>query len=196
MYFPLPPFSSPQLVAPSPHPPSFHRTFADTDAPSSEKLAPTIPRCNCRTCSVFFSAELPLYMAFSLKEGACLLTLACLLSPAACFTTSLPSPLRCSAAQRSSEQQTRHVSRSAVLRNLLVSASLWGGIPRRAGALSLQAQDSSPFAAVYDAVGRWLADHPAPLWLVNNPVKKWLATRCAILNECMQNCALTQNILF
>jgi hypothetical protein len=185
MYFPLPPFSSPQLVAPSPHPPSFHRTFADTDAPSSEKLAPTPQMQLPDTTFVFFFAQLS--MAFSLKEGACLLTLACVLSPAACFTTSLPSPLRCSAAKSSSEQQTRHVSRSAVLRNLFVSASLWGGIPRRAGALSLQAQDSSPFAAVYDAVGRWLADHPAPLWLVNNPVKKWLATRCAILNECMQH---------
>jgi hypothetical protein len=144
-----------------------------------------IMNCLLPAPSFFFP---PLTMCvLSWKEGVCLLTLACLLSPAACFTTSLPLPLRCSAAERSSEQLTRHVSRSVVLRNLLVSASLWGGIPRRAGALSLQAQESSPFAAVYDAVGRWLADHPAPLWLVNNPVKKWLATRCAILNECMQH---------
>lgn len=39
--------------------------------------------------------------------------------------------------------------------------------------------DAQVHRTAYDAVGRWLTNHPAPLWLVNNPAKKWVATRSA-----------------
>ena len=39
--------------------------------------------------------------------------------------------------------------------------------------------DAQAHRTAYDAVGRWLTNHPAPLWLVNNPAKKWVATRSA-----------------
>lgn len=36
-----------------------------------------------------------------------------------------------------------------------------------------------PLAGVYDAVGRWLVEHPAPQWLVNSRVKTRLTEMLA-----------------
>lgn len=111
---------------------------------------------------------------------------ACFLTPATPFVSPQPLLRAAPALVRYSAVLSRipppepsaRLSRSAFVRTCGVVAASFC-IPRKAGALDLQAQQSNPVAAVYDAVGRWLADHPAPLWLVNNPVKKWLATRSA-----------------
>mmetsp|Transcript_57771 Transcript_57771/g.130903 ORF Transcript_57771/g.130903 Transcript_57771/m.130903 type:complete len:229 (-) Transcript_57771:62-748(-) len=36
-----------------------------------------------------------------------------------------------------------------------------------------------PLASIYDSVGAWLVEHPAPQFLVNNPVKRWVTMKSA-----------------
>lgn len=70
------------------------------------------------------------------------------------------------------------ISRGAFIRTAAAAVPI--GRSRGAGAADLQAKEPGDFfATAYDAVGRWLTDHPAPLWLVNNPVKRWVTTKSA-----------------
>ena len=70
-----------------------------------------------------------------------------------------------------------HMSRRAAIQ---AAAALLPATSRRAGAVDMQAEkENGLFDDVYNSVGKWLTEHPAPLWMVNNPVKRWVTTKAA-----------------
>lgn len=71
-------------------------------------------------------------------------------------------------------------SRRAFLRTAAAAAPF--ALGRRVGAVELKDQGSATggfFDTAYAAVGDWLTEHPAPMWMVNNPLKRWVTTKAA-----------------
>ena len=71
-----------------------------------------------------------------------------------------------------------HMSRRAAMQAAV--ALLPATTSRSAWAVDMHAEkDPGFFDDVYNSVGKWLTEHPAPLWMVNNPVKRWVTTKAA-----------------
>ena len=70
----------------------------------------------------------------------------------------------------------RHVSRRTAIQTVAV---MLPATSQRARAVDLQEKDPGFFGAMYNGVGKWLTEHPAPMWMVNNPVKRWVTTKAA-----------------
>ena len=70
----------------------------------------------------------------------------------------------------------RHISRRTAIQTV---AAMLPATSLRARAVDLQEKDPGFFGAMYNGVGKWLTEHPAPTWMVNNPVKRWVTTKAA-----------------